>query len=148
MQLGSSDLSQCSGILGRLTCGGEDLSPRMHSSDARNLVLLCNDPDPPAGKGPHWAAYEFPCARVSLAKGSAWEAEKQGIKRPINGFRLAGCGGFCPLHHHGTYPYQCRPLAWSIDHLSMHQFPTCKDVEREARKHTLPETVVLGVYER
>jgi phosphatidylethanolamine-binding protein (PEBP) family uncharacterized protein len=118
----------------------------MHSSDARSFVLLCKDPDPPAGKGHHWAAYDFPRAPVSLTKGSAWEAEKQGFKQLINSLHLAGCGGLCPLHYHGTCPYQFRLLALSIDQLSIHQFPTCKDVE--ARKHNLPETVAPGVYER
>ena len=152
MRLSSSGFSDGSVIPRRFTCDGEDLSPPLQWSDAppatRCFVLLCDDPDAPAGKWHHWAAYDIPCAQVSLAEGGSREAAKQGFKQAINDFGRPGYGGPCPPHRHGPHRYRFRLLALSVDRLPIRQSPTCKDVEREARKHTLTEAVLVGVYER
>jgi len=84
MRLSSSGFSDGSAIPRRLTCDGEDLSPPLQWSDVpagtRSFVALCDDPDAPAGKWHHWAAYDIPCAQVSLAEGGSQEAAKQGFK--------------------------------------------------------------------
>jgi hypothetical protein len=152
MRLSSSGFSDGSAIPRRFTCDGEDLSPPLQWSDVpagtRCFVLLCDDPDAPAGKWHHWAAYDIPCAQVSLAEGGSRESEKQGFKQAINDFGRAGYGGPCPPHRHGPHRYRFRLLALSVDDLPIRQSPTCKDVEREARKHTLAETILVGIYER
>ncbi len=152
MRLSSSGFSDGSAIPRRFTCDGEDLSPPLQWSDVpagtRSFVALCDDPDAPAGKWHHWAAYDIPCAQVSLAEGGSREAEKQGFKQAINDFGRPGYGGPCPPHRHGPHRYHFRLLALSVDRLPIRQSPTCKDVEREARKHTLAEAVLVGVYER
>ncbi len=152
MRLSSSGFSDGSAISRRFTCDGEDLSPPLQWSDApagtRSFVLLCDDPDAPAGKWHHWAAYDIPPAQASLSEGASQEAERQGFKQAINDFRRPDYGGPCPPHRHGPHRYHFRLLALSLGHLPIRQSPTCKDVEREARKHILAETVLVGVYER
>ena len=63
MQLSSSAFSSGSAIPRRFTCDGENLSPpldwRAVPPTTRSLVLLCDDPDAPAGKWHHWAAYDI-----------------------------------------------------------------------------------------
>ena len=152
MRLGSSGFCDGSAIPRRFTCDGEDLSPPLQWSDApaatRSFVLLCDDPDAPAGKWHHWAAYDIRSTQHSLSEGGSREAERQGVKQVINDFGRPGYGGPCPPHRHGPHRYHFRLLALSVDRLPIRQPPTCKDVEREARKHTLAETVLVGVYER
>jgi phosphatidylethanolamine-binding protein (PEBP) family uncharacterized protein len=48
---------------------------------------------------------------------------------------------------HGPHRYHFRLLALSTDHLSVRKDPSCRNVEREARKHVLAEAVLVGVYE-
>jgi len=47
-----------------------------------------------------------------------------------------------PHHYHFLLP------ALSTDHLRVRKDPSCRDVEREARKHLLAEAVLVGLYER
>jgi Raf kinase inhibitor-like YbhB/YbcL family protein len=152
MRLGSIGFSDASAVPRRFTCDGEDLSPPLQWSDAPaatwSFVLLCDDPDAPAGKWHHWAAYDIPSTQHSLSEGGSREVERQGVKQAINDFGRPGYGGPCPPHRHGRHRYHFRLLALSVDHLPVHQSPTCKDVEREARKHVLAEAVLVGVYER
>jgi phosphatidylethanolamine-binding protein (PEBP) family uncharacterized protein len=39
-------------------------------------------------------------------------------------------------------------LALSVDHLPVSRTPSCREVEREARKHTIDEATLVGVYQR
>jgi phosphatidylethanolamine-binding protein (PEBP) family uncharacterized protein len=62
MQLSSSAFSDGSAIPRRFTCDGEDLSPPLEwggaPTEPQSFVLLCDDPDAPAGTWHHWAAYD------------------------------------------------------------------------------------------
>ena len=152
MRLSSSAFSEGSTIPRRFTCDGEDLSPPFDWSGApaktRSFVLLCDDPDAPAGTWHHWAAYDISANETALASGAAQLAEKQGFKQAINDFQRLGYGGPCPPRHHGPHHYHFRLLALSIDRLAMRKDSSCRDVEREARKHVLAEANLVGVYER
>lgn len=112
----------------------------------RSLVLLCNDPDAPAGVWHHWAIYDIPPARTGLAEG-AGDAHAE-FKQGINDFRRPGYNGPCPPRRHGTHHYHFRLLALSVASLTFRDEPTCRDVEREARKNLLSEVTLVGVYQR
>ncbi|MGA9197926.1 MAG: YbhB/YbcL family Raf kinase inhibitor-like protein [Pseudolabrys sp.] len=68
--------------------------------------------------------------------------------KPSNDFQKRGYGGPCPPHEHGLHHYHFRLLALSVEQLPVHKNPTCDDVEREARKHTIAEASLVAVYER
>jgi Raf kinase inhibitor-like YbhB/YbcL family protein len=135
----------------RFTCDGEDLSPLLQWSDApaetRSFVLLCDDPDAPAGTWHHWAAYDIPPDRTMLDEGAS-ATGAAAFKQAINDFRRNGYGGPCPPHGHGPHHYRFQLLALTVDRLSLGKAPHCRDVAREARKHTLAEALLVGVYER
>jgi Raf kinase inhibitor-like YbhB/YbcL family protein len=116
--------------------------------ETRSLVLLCDDPDAPAGIWHHWAAYDIAPDRGALAEGAAKHAEKQGFKQAVNDFRRPGYGGPCPPRGHGLHHYHFRLLALATDRLTVHKDASCRDVEREARKHILAEAILVGVYQR
>jgi Raf kinase inhibitor-like YbhB/YbcL family protein len=123
MRLGSSALVDGATIPRRFTCDGEDLSPPLEwtgaPAEARSFVLLCDDPDAPAGTWHHWAAYDIPGKHVGLAEGASRHADKEGFKQAINDFHRSGYGGPCPPRGHGPHHYHFQLLALSIDHLPL-----------------------------
>ncbi|RWB58975.1 YbhB/YbcL family Raf kinase inhibitor-like protein [Mesorhizobium sp.] len=152
MQLTSSSFANGTMIPRRFTCDGQDLSPPLGWTGApagtRSFVLLCDDPDAPAGVWHHWAAYDIAPDRAGLAEGAAQHAGNQALKQATNDFRRQGYGGPCPPHRHGPHRYHFRLLALSIDHLPLGNDPPCQGVEREARRHLLAEALLVGIYER
>ena len=152
MQLESSAFSDGGAIPRRFTCDGEDVSPPLHWSHApagvRSFVVLCDDPDSPARTWRHWAVYDLPPSRAALPEGAGRPHGEEGLKQGVNDFGQAAYGGPCPPHRHGPHHYRFRLLALSTDRLAVRADPTCRDVEREARKHLVAESVLIGTYER
>jgi Raf kinase inhibitor-like YbhB/YbcL family protein len=153
MKLVSSAFADGAAIPRRFTCDGENLSPPLQWSDApaetRSLVLICDDPDAPAGTWHHWAAYDLPPTVTELAVGAA---QNKNINQAVNDFRKIGYGGPCPPRGHGPHHYHFRLLALSTDHLPDHlpaqANASCPEIEREARKYTISEATLVGWYER
>jgi Raf kinase inhibitor-like YbhB/YbcL family protein len=152
MQLSSSAFSSGSAIPRRFTCDGADLSPPLGwqaaPSTTRSFVLLCDDPDAPAGTWHHWAAYDIDADQTGLAEGAGHDSGIARFKQAVNDFHRLGYGGPCPPHGHGRHRYHFRLLALSADHLSLGAKPTCREVEREARKHIIAEAILVGIYQR
>jgi len=152
MQLSSSAFSTGSAIARRFTCDGEDLSPPFDWQAAppttRSFVLLCDDPDAPAGKWHHWAVYDVPVDQTGFAEGASHDSDTVRFKQAINDFHRTGYGGPCPPHGHGRHRYHFRLLALSVDHLSLGAKPSCREVEREARRHVIAEATLVGIYQR
>jgi len=96
MQLRSSGFFDGAAIPRRYTCDGEDLSPPLEWSGVpagtRSFVLLCDDPDAPAGTWHHWAAYDIPADRTGLAEGVAGDLSAKNLKQAINDFHQPGYG--------------------------------------------------------
>lgn len=150
MQLRSSAFPDGTTIPRRFTCDGTDLSPPLDWSDApettRSFVLLCDDPDAPAGTWHHWAAYDIPADRAALVEGAAQQGK--GFKQAINDFQQPGYGGPCPPRGGGIHRYRFRLLALAVDRLPARREPSCQAVEREADKHLLAEAILIGTYQR
>lgn len=150
MRISSSAFADGAAIPRRHTCDGEDISPPLAWSaapaDTRSFVLLCDDPDAPAGTWHHWAVYDIPADRSELPAGVA--ADAKGVKQAANDFRRPGYGGPCPPRGHGRHRYRFRLLALSAAQLDFKSAPSCVEVEREARKHALAEAVLTGIYQR
>jgi Raf kinase inhibitor-like YbhB/YbcL family protein len=151
MQLSSSAFSNGSAIPRRFTCDGENLFPPLDweaaPSTTRSFVLLCDDPDAPAGKWHHWAVYDIDADQTGLAEGASRDGGAARFKQAINDFHPMGYGGPCPPGH-GRHRYHFRLLALSVDHLSLGAEPSCREVEREARRHVIAEATLVGIYHR
>lgn len=153
MQLRSSSFIDGATIPRRFTCDGEDISPPLTWTGAptatRSFALFCSDPDAPTGTWHHWGAYDIPANLTILVEGSAADASAAGFKQAINDFGKVGYGGPCPPHRHGIHHYNFSLLALSVGRLPVgaHE-PSCRQIEREARKHVLAETALVGVYQR
>jgi Raf kinase inhibitor-like YbhB/YbcL family protein len=150
MRISSRAFTDGAAIPRRFTCDGENLSPALEwqgePAETRSFVLLCDDPDAPAGTWHHWAAYDIPASEHSLPEDAA--RQRTQFKQATNDFRRAGYGGPCPPHGHGVHHYHFRLLALSVERLSVPDQPTCREVEREARRHALTEATLVGVYQR
>ncbi|HEY2530650.1 MAG TPA: YbhB/YbcL family Raf kinase inhibitor-like protein [Xanthobacteraceae bacterium] len=152
MQLRSSAFPDGSAVPRRFTCEGDDVSPPLDWSNVpaatHSFVLLCDDPDAPGGTWHHWAAYDIPAAQMALPLDASRHAESLGFKQAINDFEQPGYGGPCPPRGHGPHHYHFRLLALSTDALAIKAKPTCREVENEARKRSLAEATLVGVYQR
>jgi Raf kinase inhibitor-like YbhB/YbcL family protein len=152
MWLRSSAFHDGAAIPRQFTREGEDLSPPLDWDDApaetRSFVLLCDDPDAPAGTWHHWAAYDIPMECKALPVGAAAHARNQGFHQALNDFGKPGYGGPYPPRSDGPHHYLFRLMALSAGYLHVRKDPTCRQVESEARKHLLAEAVLVGLYER
>ncbi len=107
------------------TCDGADRSPPLEWSSvpesAKALVLICDDPDAPAGTWSHWVVVDLSPETSSLPAGIGTEATKPqeaksdaGAPLPVlrqgkNDFGKIGYGGPCPPS--GTHRYFFRIYA-------------------------------------
>ena len=152
MRLSSSAFSDGATIPRRFTCDGEDQSPPLEWSGApaetRSFVLLCDDPDAPAGTWHHWGAYDIAGDRTTLVRDAAANGETERFKQAVNDFRRLGYGGPCPPRGHGLHHYHFRLLALSVERLPVGDKPSCREVEQAARRHTIAEATLVGLYQR
>jgi Raf kinase inhibitor-like YbhB/YbcL family protein len=152
MQLGSSAFSDGGPIPRRFSCDGDDLSPPLQWNDApveaRSFVVLCDDPDAPSGTWHHWAAYDIPANCSALPEGAGRPAGGNGLKQATNDFGRTGHGGPCLPLGHGPHHYHFRLLALSNASLRIQKPPSCRVVEREARKYLIAEAALVGLYGR
>ena len=98
----SSAFSDGAAIPRRFTCDGEDVSPPLQWSEpagTRGSVLLCDDPDAPAGTWHHWAAYDIPADRTTLPEGAGRAGGKEALKHAVNDSADQVRGGMSAARH-------------------------------------------------
>src|SRR5712672_3691272 len=94
----SRDVSPArAGTYHRRSIGGDPPAP------TRSFVVLCDDPDAPAGTWHHWAAYDIPAGRTGLPEDAARHNGKEGFMQALNDFGRSGYGGPCPPRSHGPH---------------------------------------------
>jgi len=134
------------------TCQGEDVSPPLAWSgvpeEARSLVLLCDDPDAPAGTWHHWALYDLSPATGALPERYPTAATLPTARQATNDFRRSGYGGPCPPPGHGVHHYHFKLLALRIDKLPLRAAARCADVAAAARPHVIASAELVGTYSR
>jgi Raf kinase inhibitor-like YbhB/YbcL family protein len=152
MRLASLAFSDGGAIPPRFTCDGENVSPPLQWSgapaEARSFVLLCDDPDAPAGVWRHWAVYDIPSVNTELPENARPADVGRRFREAINDFHRPGYGGPCQPRHHGVHRYHFRLLALSCAELGLPETPRCRDVELAARRHACAEATLVGLYER
>ena len=114
-----------------------------------SFVLLCDDPDAPAGTWHHWAAYDIAAGQTALPLDAGKNAEKLDFKQAINDFQRPGYGGPCPPHG-GARRIIITFVCWRSHWTGCRCRPKrpAATFERKARKHTLAEAVLVGIYRR
>ncbi len=152
LQLTSTAFAPGSRVPARYTCEGDDVSPPLTwngiPAAAKSLVLLCDDPDAPAGTWHHWAVFDIPADQKDLAENLAKAAHVGPIRQAINDFRRPGYGGPCPPPGHGMHHYHFRLMALNLATLGLRDGARCVEVEKAARSHVIAEAELVGTYSR
>jgi Raf kinase inhibitor-like YbhB/YbcL family protein len=129
-----------------LTCDGANRSPALVWSgvpaNAKSLVLVCNDPDAPAGDWVHWVLY----ALDPRSKGLGENELPEGASPGRNSWGKNAYGGPCPPP---GKPHRYFFRLYALD-ASLHLKPgTDKAAVEEAMKgHVLAQAELMGTYGR
>lgn len=102
LDLESNDIIHNGKISSRYTCDGANYSPSLSWSDVpdrtQSFVLICDDPDAPAGTWVHWVIFNIPRKVRSLPEDvpRVKKLKNIGALQGINDFGKIGYGGPCP----------------------------------------------------
>lgn len=139
----------------RNTPQGENLSPALSWSGvpeaARELVLICEDPDAPKPRpSVHWILHRLPTDVLSLPEGVPAERElKQfgGAVQGQNDFKTRGWKGPRPPLGHGVHHYHFQLFAIDTQ-LSLGPDANLDELTRAMKGHVLAEGEIVGTYEQ
>ena len=102
MKLESAAFAEGGTIPERYTCSGDDVSPplaiRGVPKEAKSLVLICDDPDAPAGTWTHWLIWNLD-PKLGLLPEAIVKAQFAlggSAAQGVNDFGRVGYGGPCP----------------------------------------------------
>ncbi len=131
-------------------CDGSDISPPLSWSNAppetKSFVLICDDPDAPAGTWVHWVYYDIPSNVTQLPEAFPPDErpEAKGAQG-ITDFKRIGYGGPCPPG--GTHRYFFKLYALDTV-LGLDPGASKRQVLRAAEGHVLAEAQLMGTYSR
>ena len=144
MKLISNSFKEGEVIPAKYTCDGENISPHLAWSDfpkeTKSFVLVCNDPDAPAGDWIHWLVINIPKKVNEIQENCGEPKDSQEL---INDFGKKEYGGACPPE--GEHHYYFTVYALDIE--------TFEDVDKtdfvkKIQKHVLDSGQLMGVYSR
>ena len=150
IQIESSAFSEGGTIPSHYTCDGKNVSPPLTWSgapaSAKSLVLICDDPDAPAGVFTHWVVYDLPASSKGLPEGVPPRDEIAGGGRQgKNDFRKTGYGGPCPPS--GTHRYVFTLSALDRE-LGLPPGASRAQLLSAMRGHVVAEGKLMGKYSR
>lgn len=148
--LSSTAFQNGAGIPSVYTCEGANISPPLSwqnaPSETKTFVLICEDPDAPAGTWTHWVLYNIPNQMKGLSENISKQAHlADGSMQGINDFKQIGYGGPCPPS--GTHRYYFKLYALNT-HLSLPPKATKAQVEQAIEGHILQQTELMGIYKK
>jgi Raf kinase inhibitor-like YbhB/YbcL family protein len=134
---------------------GENLSPpiawRRTPRTAREIVLLCEDPDAPmAHPFVHWLVIGIPPATVMLPEGfHPSEVAQPSPVQGKNGLKKDGYAGPAPPPGHGVHHYHFQVFALAEPLALAAGAPVTRETVLDAiRGHILAHGELVGTYER
>jgi Raf kinase inhibitor-like YbhB/YbcL family protein len=134
----------------RFTCDGEDLSPELTwkgtPPKTASFLLICDDPDAPAGDWVHWVLYDLPADSSGVPEGTPRsERLPSGGVHGRNSWGKLGWGGPCPPS--GTHRYFFR--LYAVDgKLELEPGATKAQVLKAAEGRVLAQAELMGRYKR
>ena len=134
----------------KFTCDGEDISPQLSWSGipdgAKELVLVCEDPDAPSSNWIHWVLYGLSPDKSGLAENVAKKETAAGAKQGKNDFGKIGYGGPCPPRG-PAHRYFFRLYAIDVN-LSLKPGATKKELTKGIDGHIVAHGELMGKYAR
>lgn len=125
---------------------GTNVSPPLQWSGvpagAKELALLCDDPDAPTNEPwVHWVLYKIPATATGLKEGAA-----NGVAGE-NSWEEGGYGGPMPPAGHGTHHYHFKLFALDAP-TNLKPGATKKDLLKAIQGHVLAQGELVGTYSR
>ena len=140
----------------KYTGEGEDLSPPLAWSnipqDTKEIALICDDPDAPAGTWVHWVLYKIPALATGLPEGLPREKTLKtpaGVVQGVNSFSKDNLGyrGPMPPPGHGTHHYHFK--IYAVDKpVTLPPGADKKALLAEIHDHVLAQGELVGTYQR
>lgn len=134
------------------TCEGANKAPRLQwhgvPANTKSLVLICDDPDAPAGTWVHWVVYNIPATKIDLAYiTDRSEKLSDGTMQGLNSWPHVGYDGPCPPIGHGIHHYHFKLYALDTM-LNLKPKASKQEVETAMKNHVIAQTELVGLYER
>lgn len=151
-QISSSHFKHDTHIPKDFTCEGGNKTPPIEWKNApantKSFVLICDDPDAPAGTWVHWVVYNIPAGKTDLSYiTDRSEKLADGTLQGLNSWPHVGYDGPCPLKGHGVHHYHFK--LYALDKmLALKPKATKPEVEAAMENHVLAQTEMVGLYER
>ncbi len=146
LDLASNSFQDGQPIKAQYTCDGAGEAPALKWGEppkgTKSFVLVVDDPDAPGGTFRHWGVFDIPASARSIGGG------EQAGTEVTNDFGKAGYGGPCPPKGHGPHHYHFKLFALDTDRLALSTDSKIADIEREAERHALGRSELIGTYER
>lgn len=142
----------------KYTEDGDDVSPPLHWQNvpdgAKELALICDDPDAPTSEPwVHWLLYKIPPDVSKLPEGVATDAQLKspaGARQGLNSWKSGSTVGYrgpAPPKGHGPHHYHFRVYALDAP-LSLEAKADKKHLLAAMKGHVLAEGELVGIYER
>jgi Raf kinase inhibitor-like YbhB/YbcL family protein len=157
LQVTSTAFTEGQPIPKKYTGEGTDVSPPLAWSGvpaaAKELVLICDDPDAPAGTWVHWVIYKIPADVKGLPEGVSRKAKPKEPAGAVQGKNSWGEGenigyrGPMPPPGHGVHHYHFKLYALDAP-LEAEPGWDKKAVLEKLKGHVLAQGALMGTYER
>ncbi|MHC4718698.1 MAG: YbhB/YbcL family Raf kinase inhibitor-like protein [Planctomycetota bacterium] len=153
MTLTSSAFADGQAIPAVYTGDGKDISPPLSWSNlpdgTKELALIVDDPDAPAGTWDHWIVYKIPADRDGLAEGAGGKGRKAAapMVEGKNSWGNVGYGGPAPPPGHGLHHYHFELYALDAA-LDLPAGSAKARLEAAMKGHVLGRGELVGTYRR
>ncbi|HEX7456677.1 MAG TPA: YbhB/YbcL family Raf kinase inhibitor-like protein [Candidatus Nanoarchaeia archaeon] len=145
MKITSPVFANNASIPSKYTCDGSNFSPPLQFSDvptqAKSLVLICDDPDAPGRVFVHWTIWNINPETSEIGEGKVPDGTTQGV----TDFGEVGYGGPCPPS--GTHRYFFKLYALDII-LELPYSAGKEDVEKAMDGHIVAQAELVGNYSK
>jgi len=139
----------------KYTGEGQDVSPPLQWSgvpkDAKELALICDDPDAPrAEPWVHWVIYSIQPNTSGLPEAIPAQDkinEPNGAQQGTNDFKKIGYNGPMPPKAHGVHHYRFHLYVLNSS-LNLSPKETKKTLLDAMKGHVIAEGQLIGTYER
>jgi Raf kinase inhibitor-like YbhB/YbcL family protein len=150
IQIESRAFKHMQPVPARYTCDGADISPPLSWSKlpaaAKSIVLICDDPDAPAGTWVHWVVYDLLPTIDSLPENvPKIDSLPMSGKQGKTDFNRVGWNGPCPPG--GTHRYFFK--IYGLDTmLNLPSGKTKHEIEKTMKGHVVVQGELVGTYSR
>ncbi len=140
-----TDFEHNGNIPSKYTCDGDDKAPILNildvPKDAKELVLIVDDPDAPMGLWVHWILYNI-SPDVEVIDNDNLPS---GVKQGMTNFGRLGWGGPCPPDGMHRYFFKLYALDTS---LNLKEGLNKEELEEKIKNHIIEKTELIGLYKR